>query len=490
MLDTKCYAILDRYPEIFIHYVCQFYPMPWEWIEKYKYEFSTSPYDPLGSRNHWTYLSKNINLEWNLEKILQYEYFWNWTNLVRNENDRFRWDLESIEAVKPRIDVKEMLGNDHFGKLIYPTEALIQKYHKKKLSIYETHPDCDPSWAEKYNVIIEPPFEFREVTSAYKETPLDPNLIQDLDGYLNYHYDSHLEEKFYEIHCKPILEKHSLQEIFDSLFYSNNSDTISHGKWFFWSPMRNDRYGLIPLFEEKEEHSESPFPGIKEEWDPYRPVKKLPPDPSREFILIPNDTYKEGKERIQNIMEVELSGPRNSGKDAFTILLVSEKVSEVLKSFRLPEHRFYPAKLQHKKLQSKEKYFIFLLTKDSLLHSIDWSLPYNFIYRAQKTIYPEFGSRDVNGYAPRTEYYLWKYNIDNPPRSPEELYDLQASENKKNGISSRSGSSLLPSTILRTNDFDLYTLRGNAIVSEKLQMALEEKFPNESWFRSAGRLGI
>lgn len=185
--------ILDKYPDEFLSHVCTFYPLTWDTIEKYKYDFTSSRHDPLGSGNLWTCLSRNIQLDWNFEKILQYEYFWDWRYLDDNDSDKFRWDFHTIEAVKPRIDVSDLIYNDHYGKYIHLTEELIQKYHKKKLEIYETHPDCDPSWVEKYNVKIKPAFVYREVSTSYVLTPLDPSLIYDLDGYMKYKYDSYTQ---------------------------------------------------------------------------------------------------------------------------------------------------------------------------------------------------------------------------------------------------------------------------------------------------------
>lgn len=182
-------------------------------------------------------------------------------------------------------------------------------------------------------------------------------------------------------------------------------------------------------------------------------------------------------------MEVKLSGPFRSGASAYSFRLVSEPMAEVLKTYRLPDHMFIPAKLQHKKLKSKENYFIFLLTEDSIWRSHDWSFPNTYTYYAKKTFYPELGDKDANGYDRRHEYFFWKYVIDNPPRSPEELYIREKLETQKNNLSYLGH--IYPAFIKRTDDLDIYTLGDDILVSERLQKALEEKFPNESiWRRS------
>ncbi|RZJ74679.1 MAG: hypothetical protein EOO45_07900 [Flavobacterium sp.] len=412
-------VILNKYWDIFLGHICEFYPLEKGFITEWEYELD------------WHALSKNRKLEWSDAFLEQYQERFVWHEVAWN--DAIVWDIPKIEKFKKRLDWYYLQQNVN----LVLSEALIEKYRKKLSYVVDSNLFLTDTLKEKYTLSVYP-------DRKYGTRPKEPLPEGDLEEYIENLSKGNNELELYQKLFLPVVEESSIEAIFNAKFdYSQ--------RYFYLEPKRNDIHGLTPEFE-----------SVKEVKNFTEFINGQSVGALGEEITLKNGSLQEGPDRLLEVPRFYLQGVYNDA-----ILLVSENIKALLEKFSLPEERiFHQVKMQHRKIKSDTKYYIFQAAGNTILKELDFE-KCNFRFRSLYT-------KDESAVDGPLGYKL--KNFEHLVETEKELrakYDCYIE--------------VRPDEYLLRTEKDMYTDPDGRkiIINDFLKHALEKAFPDQMYFRSA-----
>lgn len=189
-------------------------------------------------------------------------------------------------------------------------------------------------------------------------------------------------------------------------------------------------------------------------------------DRGRGFVNLKADS-REGPPRLYEVPRFDAS--------IYPLLLVSEQVKEFLEQLQLPRHQFLPATLEHSKLTTDKKFYLFQIKKDTLFEYLDWKNT-DFYYSLSRNKKVQDGKK-----------------IDTKLSSKEEYLEERNSLRKR--FKART-LPLLPGAFIQTAHFDFVTYADSRItgkvilVPDYIKAAFERHFPDQVGFKKVEMLDI
>ena len=232
-------------------------------------------------------------------------------------------------------------------------------------------------------------------------------------------------------------------------------------RFFYIKPIQNDEYGLTPEFE---------LDGINifQSLQNDRNMLRIPDN-----LILVNGSLQEGRARL-------LEMPRFATHTFNPVLLVSENIKYILEKFKLPEHSFTPVILKPKKINTRNKFYLFQINHDTISKDIDFS-KVSFSYRIK------------NGYIDSLATYGKWIDIKVPIKCYQDLAEYTEKIRKKAFKEDVSNSvECLPSKFVLKSNYDIYsyTVHNRFIITEYLKEAIESHLPNSVEIHSAELLKI
>ncbi|RZJ68175.1 MAG: hypothetical protein EOO45_14925, partial [Flavobacterium sp.] len=285
--------ILNKYWDIFLGHICEFYPLEKSFITQWEYELD------------WHALSKNRKLDWSDEFLEQYQDRFVWHEVAWN--DAIVWDIPKIEKFKKRLDWYYLQQNVN----LVLSEALIEKYRKKLSYVVDSNLFLTDALKEKYTLSVYP-------DRKYGTRPKEPLPEGDLTEYIENLSKGNNEYDLYQIVFLPVVEESSIEAIFNAKFdYSQ--------RYYYLEPKNHDIHGLTPEFET-----------VKEVKNFTEFINGQDVGPLQEEITLKNGSLQEGPDRLLEVPRFRLQGVYNDA-----ILLVSENIKALLEKFSLPEEHIF-----------------------------------------------------------------------------------------------------------------------------------------------------
>ncbi len=421
---------IDIHWDVFISHICEFHPLDFDLISKYKYELD------------WMSVSRNRKIEWSQDFLEKYEVDFIWYELAWNSG--ISWTSDLIKRFSKRLDWYYLSRNINLPI----SEEFIEQY-RKKLFIIETNIHLTDSLIEIYGKNLLPVIPSKPDYFKIDDINRLDKVLDNKNEYL-----SHNSKTFYDNYVLPELTNRKLVDVFEAKFdYSQ--------RFFFLRPIQNDEYGLTPEFVFD---SGNIFQSIQNE----RNRLKI----SDNLVLI-NGSLQEGKARL-------LEMPRFDSHSFNPVLLVSENIRYILEKFKLPEHSFTPVVLKPKKINTRNKFYLFQINHDTLSKDIDYS-KVTFSYRIK------------NGYIDSQATYSKWTDIEVPINCYKDLSEYIEKIRKKVLKEDISNSvECYPSKFILKSDFDIYSysVHNRFVITNHLKQALEIQLPNQVEFRSAQILKI
>ena len=313
--------ILKYHWDVFLSHLCEFYPLPKEFIDRYEYELD------------WASISKSKVIKWDTDFLEKYQDRFLWHELAWN--DSINWTIERADKFKKRLDWYYLGRN----KNLPITEEFIIKF-SKKLFVANNNPLLTKKLIQKFDLKIVP--GITDTTQTLKR--LDTSKLEIF--FKKYDY-SHNQQLLYKKVFLPIINKTGVEKIFETKFdYSQ--------QYYFLEPIKTDIHGLTPEF-----YIVDPNP-----FSEYREGRGLFEIENKPALK--NGSLQEGPDRLYEV-------PRLTGMSYYATILVSENVKTILEKFKLSNHIFHAVTLIPKKLATVTKYFILQLENDTLTKDLDFS---------------------------------------------------------------------------------------------------------------------
>lgn len=416
--------ILNNYWKQFVGHICEFYLLEKSFIAQWEYELN------------WRSLSRNRTLDWDDDFMEQYQERLIWHEVAWN--DAIIWDIPKIEKFKKRLDWYYLQQNVN----LVLSETLIEKYRKKLGYVVDSNLYLTETLKEKYGLTVYP-------DRKYGTKPKDPLPEDNLPEYLHNLGKGNNEAALYEKLFLPVVQESNIEAIFNAKFdYSQ--------RYYFLEAKDHDIHGLTPEFE--------PVKKIENftEFINGQSVGLL-----KEEVTLRNGSLQEGPDRLLEVPRFRLERVYND-----TTLLVSENVKAVLERFSLPEeHLFHPVKMQHRKIKSDTRYYIFQVAGNTILKDLDFencSFRFRSPYADKESVLDE-----PLGYKLKNFEHLVETE-----KELREKYDQYIE--------------VRPDVYLLRTDKDMYSQPDHRkiIINDFLKQALEKAFPNQMYFKSAQLVSI
>ena len=414
--------ILKYHWDSFLSHICEFHNLEKKIITEYEDELN------------WQSLSKNKQIDWDIEFIEKYQNHINWFDIATLET--IIWTSEYIEKFKKRLEWNHLCRN----KNLPISKEFIEKYSKKILYITEENPLLTEELIKQYNLRV-------IKKNSYDSQIVKQVTIEKIDSILlkRDRTDANQYVLYRDIFL-PIINQFGLEEIFKNKFnYSQ--------QYYYFEPLALDIHGLTPQFEIDGDN----------QFDKFHEGRGLI-EISEKMTLI-NGSLQEGPARLLEV-------PRFSSFSFYTTIIVSENVKSILKHFKLPKHTFHEIILKPKKITTTTKFYILQIDCDTLNKDLDYN-ERTFLYK-----YDDFQDK---GYG----------TVEEKITNHDELIFTKDTLTKK--YSPRGyGIKITPDIYKLNTDFDLYSysVHGVIIINKYLKDTLEKYFPNQINFKSAQLMNI
>ena len=420
---------LDAHWEVFRSHICEFHPLDYDLIGKFHYELD------------WISISKNQQINWTLDFLEKYENRFIWHELARNPS--ITWTTDLIKRFNKRLDWYYLGRN-----IKLPISESFIKEHEKRICIIETNVFLTEKLKHVYG---------KNLLPALKPSP-DYVSLEDLED-----IDKILANKnkklcpnssvFYENFISKELTNRNLNNVFQSKFdYSQ--------RFFYMRPVQNDEYGLTPEFEID---GNNPFKTLQNN----RNIIEI-----KNSLVLVNGSLQEGKPRLSEM-------PRFATFSFNPVLLVSENVKTILEQFNLPEHSFTLVGLKPRKINTRNKFYLFQINHDTLTKDLVYD-KIHFLFRIKDGIIES-----------QSTYSDWKH-VGTSITNYSDL--INYFENSQKGIkdNARKSFELIPSEFALKTNYDIYSYSAHNkfIVTGHLKDELEKHLPNQIDFQSAQLLNI
>lgn len=426
-MDFKTF--IDEHWDVFLSHICEFHPLDNELISTFHQELN------------WFSISKNQSINWDIEFLEKYENSFLWHELAWNSG--IEWTTELIKPFKKRLDWYYLGRNTKLPI----TKSFIEEY-KKNIFIIESNIYLTAELKKQYG---------KRLLPAIKPRPnnIKKEDLKDIDAILAFKNQklSPNSREFYEEYILKEIEDSGLWQIFKDKFDYTQ-------RFYYFSSIQNDIYGLTPEFVI---NGDNPFQELQND----RNIINIPKD-----LELINGSLQEGKARLFEV-------PRFRSFSFSPVLLVSENVKTILEQFKLPEHSFTSVKINPKRLNTHNQFYLLQLNNDTLTKDIDYSTV-QFRYRLKKGL---INSNSI--------YSEWK-NVEDRIHNYQELNEVAKKLRKKAKLELDSSIEIEPSSCELTSDYDLYsyTIHGKFIVTDQLKQVLDKLLPKQMRFRSAQLLNI